>query len=389
MEAHVERVRGGVMSVVTQDPTADDGPGAATGGGHRGLRVGGAVPLLPAPQRLLLGRPRAVRHRPGEDGADVHAPAAGYFAPAFARCRRHRRRVHLRLGLVVPPHRPLGAPALRPGRPVLRVGRDPAAPFAISITVQHCPGVASTPSCSGPVWSATGQAGLSAPFAEESAKAAGFILLMGLARGWSGPPADGLVLGAFIGLGFATFEDFLYAAKRRPAAFGTDPVGNAVHSRASPIACLRRRLAPDVQRARVHRPRSTCIGTPAQPRRVGRGLALVAAGVGIHLFWDSMLVLSAELDVPTLVVLVFAMVVEPRPALVRVPAQGPPGARAGTRHPRPRGGAGSPVAGRADRAHGSPSAARVPQGGTRPAGASSPQARPRRRGRPVRRPPPE
>jgi RsiW-degrading membrane proteinase PrsW (M82 family) len=80
----------------------------------------------------------------------------------------------------------------------------------------------------GQEWSADWAAGATAPFTEEAAKLCGFVLIMGLAPRLVRTANDGLVIGAFIGLGFAAFEDFLYAINATGSGFGTDPVTNAV-----------------------------------------------------------------------------------------------------------------------------------------------------------------
>lgn len=134
-------------------------------------------------------------------------------------------------------------------------------------------------------WAAAWQAGLTAPFVEESAKAAGFLLLMGLASRLVRTVNDGLILGAFIGLGFQVFEDTLYATNGAAANFGTDQVHGA-------LGTIWLRVATGF----VSHPLYTAlccaglvylIGTVAQPRRVGRGLLFLAAGVLSHLLWDS------------------------------------------------------------------------------------------------------
>ena len=148
----------------------------------------------------------------------------------------------------------------------------------------------------GAVWSADWHAGLSAPFVEESAKAAGFILVFGLARTLVRTAADGLFLGAFIGLGFQTIEDLSYTTSIAARGFGADQLGNVTGG-------IWTRTVSDF----VSHPMFSALvcaglvylaGTPAQPRRVGRGLAFVATGVGLHLILDSLRVLSADTGIP-------------------------------------------------------------------------------------------
>ena len=330
--------------------------------------MGGAVPPLPAPQRLLLGRPRAVRHRPGEDGADVHAPR-GVLRTGVRRCRRHRRRVHLRLGVVVPPHRPLRAPALRPGRPVLRVGR-PGGTVRDLDRRQHCPGVALQQAVRGRV--ERGLACRPERTLRRGELQGGRFHPRPRPRATAHPDPGRRDLPRRVHRsGVPDLRGLPVRRQRLHAGLRLRP-GPRRHGRHCHPRVLRRGLAPDVHGARVRRPRlphrdagpATSCRERTRARRGGCGHPPV---LGLHAGPQRR---AGRADAGRAGLRDGR---EPRPALVRVPAHGPPGARAGTRHPRPRGGAGSPVAGRADRAHGSPSAARVPQGGTRPAGASSPQ----------------
>ena len=140
------------------------------------------------------------------------------------------------------------------------------------------------PKLFGQDWTADWGAGAAAPFTEESAKLCGFILLMGLAPRLVRTANDGLVIGAFIGLGFAAFEDFLYAANSTSTAFGTDPVGNAVQMSATRIAFSF--ISHPLFSALVCCGAVYLLGTVAQPRRIGRGVALILAGMFFHFTWD-------------------------------------------------------------------------------------------------------
>ena len=159
----------------------------------------------------------------------------------------------------------------------------------------------------GAVWSADWHAGLTAPFVEESAKAAGFVLVLGLAPRLVRTAADGVFLGAFLGLGFQTFEDFLYGASGATGGFGVDQVGNVTGSIVTRV--FSDIVSHPLFSALVCAGLVYLIGTVAQPRRVALGLGLVASGVGLHLVWDSMLVLSLDSGVPTLAFLVVVMVI--------------------------------------------------------------------------------
>lgn len=136
----------------------------------------------------------------------------------------------------------------------------------------------------GQEWSANWAAGATAPITEEAAKVCGFILLMGLAPRLIRTANDGLIIGAFIGLGFAIFEDFLYAANSTARAFGTDPAGQAVHMSFTRIAVSF--VSHPLFSALVCAGVIYIIGTAAQPRRIGRGVAFVLLGMFLHFTWD-------------------------------------------------------------------------------------------------------
>jgi protease PrsW len=127
-------------------------------------------------------------------------------------------------------------------------------------------------------------AGLAAPFTEEAAKLCGFLLLMGLAPRLVRTANDGLVIGAFIGLGFAVFEDWTYAANATAVAFSTEPVGNAVIMSGVRIASSF--VSHPLFSALVCSGFVYLIGTAAQPRRVGRGIGFILAGMLLHFCWD-------------------------------------------------------------------------------------------------------
>jgi RsiW-degrading membrane proteinase PrsW (M82 family) len=142
----------------------------------------------------------------------------------------------------------------------------------------------------GQEWASAWQAGLTAPFVEETAKFAGFLLLMGLAARVVRTVHDGLLLGAFIGLGFQVFEDTLYAVNAAFANFATDPVSGALGTVELRVATGF--LSHPLYTALCCAGLVYLIGTPAQPRRIGRGLALLAAGILAHLTWDSVIAFS-------------------------------------------------------------------------------------------------
>ncbi|WP_328814158.1 PrsW family intramembrane metalloprotease [Rhodococcus sp. NBC_00297] len=140
------------------------------------------------------------------------------------------------------------------------------------------------PKLFGQDWSADWSAGATAPITEEAAKLCGFLLLLSLAPRLIRTANDALIVGAFIGLGFGVFEDFLYAVNASASDFGTDPVGNAVQVSMTRIAFSF--VSHPLFSALVCGGALYLIGTAAQPRRLGLGSALVAAGVFLHFTWD-------------------------------------------------------------------------------------------------------
>lgn len=133
-------------------------------------------------------------------------------------------------------------------------------------------------------WAAHWAAGGTAPITEELAKLCGFILLLGLAPRLVRTANDGLILGAFIGLGFATAENYLYAANGAHANFGAEPVGSALQVAGVRIAASV--ISHPLFAALVCCGTLYLIGTAALQRNVVRGLALVATGMALHFIWD-------------------------------------------------------------------------------------------------------
>lgn len=141
------------------------------------------------------------------------------------------------------------------------------------------------PKLFGQNWSNLWSAGATAPFTEEAAKLCGFLLLMGLAPRLVRTANDGLILGAFIGLGFAAFEDFLYAAQTAATAFATDPTGYAERTLATRFASGF--ISHPLFAALVCSGVIYLLGTSAQPRKVARGIGFIIAGMFLHFTWDA------------------------------------------------------------------------------------------------------
>ena len=140
------------------------------------------------------------------------------------------------------------------------------------------------PKLFGQDWASNWAAGLTAPFTEEAAKLCGLVLLLGFAPRLIRTANDGLIVGAFIGLGFAVFEDFLYAANGTMAALSLNPDSAAVSISITRIATSA--VSHPLFSALVCSGFMYLIGTAAQPRRILRGVLFVLAGMFLHFTWD-------------------------------------------------------------------------------------------------------
>ncbi|QKT13906.1 PrsW family intramembrane metalloprotease [Rhodococcus sp. W8901] len=137
----------------------------------------------------------------------------------------------------------------------------------------------------GQAWSLDWGAGLAAPFTEEVAKGIGLLLLVSLAPRLVRTAFDGFILGAFLGLGFQIIEDIVYALNSAGSQFGANQVEAA-------MSTVWLRMATGVT-AHVLYSAIFCaglvylMGRPGEPRRAGRGLALMACAMLLHGVWDS------------------------------------------------------------------------------------------------------
>ncbi len=144
----------------------------------------------------------------------------------------------------------------------------------------------------GQAWATDWQAGLTAPFVEETAKGAIFLLLMGLAPVVIRTVSDGLIVGAYVGLGFQILEDVLYAQNSAFAQFGA-------HQSDAVLGNFALRAITGIPSHALYTALFAAgliylIGTPAQPRRIVPGVVLVVTPVLIHGIWDSAAALGGE-----------------------------------------------------------------------------------------------
>lgn len=129
------------------------------------------------------------------------------------------------------------------------------------------------------------QSALSAPFTEELAKGAGLVLLIALAPRIVRTAFDGFILGLLIGLGFQVLEDIQYAVFASAGSFGADAVASA-------LTVVWLRMAGGVAGHFVYTAVFCAglvylLGRPAEPRRIGRGLLLMAIAPVLHAAWNS------------------------------------------------------------------------------------------------------
>ena len=137
----------------------------------------------------------------------------------------------------------------------------------------------------GQAWAEDWKAGLTAPFVEETAKGAGFLLVMGLAPVVVRTVYDGLIVGAYVGLGFQVVEDMLYGSNAAAAHFGADQVQSVLSTFA--VRALTGVASHALYTAVFAAGLIYLIGTRAQPRRPVRGLVLVLSAMLLHGVWDS------------------------------------------------------------------------------------------------------
>ena len=126
---------------------------------------------------------------------------------------------------------------------------------------------------------------MTAPFTEEAAKLCGFVLLMGLAPRLVRTANDGLLLGAFVGLGFMLGENVLYALNATHNNFGVDSSGSAVQ--VTLVRVVASAISHPLFSALVCCGFVYLVGTVAQPRRIALGLGLFLAGPALHFLWDA------------------------------------------------------------------------------------------------------
>ncbi|HUB56907.1 MAG TPA: PrsW family intramembrane metalloprotease [Mycobacterium sp.] len=138
----------------------------------------------------------------------------------------------------------------------------------------------------GQVWALNWGAGLAAPFTEEWAKGSGLLLLIAMAPRQIRTAFDGFILGAFIGLGFQIIEDISYALTSAGTQFGANQIGASV---GTIVLRMVSGVAAHILYSAIFGAGLVyLLGRPAEPRKVGRGLVLVAIPMLLHGTWDSL-----------------------------------------------------------------------------------------------------
>jgi RsiW-degrading membrane proteinase PrsW (M82 family) len=138
----------------------------------------------------------------------------------------------------------------------------------------------------GQAWALNWGAGLAAPFTEETAKGSGLLLLIALAPRQVRTAFDGLILGAFIGLGFQIVEDISYAMTSAGTQFGANQIGASI---GTIVLRMVSGVAAHILYSAIFGAGLVyLLGRPAEPRKVGRGLLLVATPMLLHGIWDSL-----------------------------------------------------------------------------------------------------
>jgi RsiW-degrading membrane proteinase PrsW (M82 family) len=136
----------------------------------------------------------------------------------------------------------------------------------------------------GQAWALNWGAGLTAPFTEELAKGAGLLLLITLAPRVIRTAYDGFIVGAFLGLGFQILENVQYAQGAAGSQFGANQIG------ASALTVIVRALTGlgghILYSAIFGAGLIYFLGTPGEPRRRARGVALMLLAILLHGVWD-------------------------------------------------------------------------------------------------------
>ena len=133
-------------------------------------------------------------------------------------------------------------------------------------------------------------AALTAPIDEELAKGAGIVLLVTLAPQLIRSPFDGLILGAFVGLGFQISEDISYAFIGAADAFGDVGAAWATIEVRTLASIPSHWMYSGVFGAGL----IWFIGRPDVPARKGLGAGLMVTAMLMHGLWDASAAIAGD-----------------------------------------------------------------------------------------------
>jgi protease PrsW len=133
-------------------------------------------------------------------------------------------------------------------------------------------------------------AALTAPFDEELAKGAGVLLLLTLAPRLIRSPFDGLIVGAFIGLGFQISEDISYAWIGAANSFGDVGAAWATIIGRTLASIPSHWMYTGVFGAGL----IWFIGRPDVPARKGLGAGLMLTAMLMHGLWDASAAIAGD-----------------------------------------------------------------------------------------------
>lgn len=144
----------------------------------------------------------------------------------------------------------------------------------------------------GNAWARDWAAGFTAPVTEELAKATALFLLLGLAPRLVRSPYDGLMIGAFAGLGLQISEDLLYVFNAAGNAFGAGQTAAALQIIGTRVTAglVQHVLFSAIFCAGL----MWLLGRGDRPHRL-RGLLLMLGAMTLHHGWDDIAAYGAAL----------------------------------------------------------------------------------------------
>jgi protease PrsW len=159
----------------------------------------------------------------------------------------------------------------------------------------------------GQAWALNWGSALAAPITEEWAKGSGLLLVIALAPRQVRTAFDGFILGAFIGLGFQIVEDITYAMTSAGTQFGANQVGASI---GTIVLRMVSGVAAHILYSAIFGAGLVyLLGRPAEPRKVGRGLLLIAIPMLLHGIWDSLGAVAGPSGLKLIALLVAVIVI--------------------------------------------------------------------------------